>query len=511
MSPGRPKNYIKKATVLYDYVSSEKDDLQLKQGTTVEILETFDSWYLGRQGNHHDLSINKYIPVLSEASILEKKSSKGSSRIGRLFSLKKDKSHNESKKAPSAVTTDVPSSSPSRDLPKPAPSSSLPRPPPPPSQAPQTSPDSSHPLPPLPERMKESPLPQLPAVPISPASTRPLPIPETPVDTGHSDTPNSTLPKIPSAELPKVPKTANDTLVDATQNSTPLPEIPPNPMSPIPALPALPDLPAIPVLSPKQSELPGQKDDKPSEQESASVPQEKHKEILRGPPKSAIVLTDYESDLPEELYLAAGDTVDIIHQGTNNDSRWKGNYHGRIGYFPGEIVKPIIESGEELPNNDDSYSTPKDLPDNPPVKEEIKGSADVANGDSHSLIDNKDEVFEDSSSDLNREEPVAEVAPVDDTKQADTGSSKNSQPIPPPIAPQRSGVGSLLLDKNVLSELRKTQRHVTKNQASADVPTDTSVASTPPIGIRSLKTVPRNSRNPDSKHSSPAAGSNVSD
>ncbi|KAJ2087439.1 hypothetical protein IW138_004977 [Coemansia sp. RSA 986] len=63
-------------------------------------------------------------------------------------------------------------------------------------------------------------------------------------------------------------------------------------------------------------------------------------------PKLAKIIEDYEAESPEELNLMQGDVVTIISQGTENEDRWKGEYHGKKGYFPGNVVELIDESAE---------------------------------------------------------------------------------------------------------------------------------------------------------------------
>ncbi|KAJ1680036.1 hypothetical protein EV182_000811 [Spiromyces aspiralis] len=79
-------------------------------------------------------------------------------------------------------------------------------------------------------------------------------------------------------------------------------------------------------------------------QEPSNADSEKSKPMLA---KLARVLRDYKAESSEELELAADDVLTIIHRGTENDPRWKGESHGRIGYFPGGVVEPIEASAED--------------------------------------------------------------------------------------------------------------------------------------------------------------------
>ncbi|KAJ2846350.1 hypothetical protein GGI22_006273, partial [Coemansia erecta] len=74
----------------------------------------------------------------------------------------------------------------------------------------------------------------------------------------------------------------------------------------------------------------------------------------RAGPKLAKIVEDYEAESPEELNLMQGDVVTIISQGTENEERWKGEYHGKKGYFPGQVVELIDENAEQGEKDDES-------------------------------------------------------------------------------------------------------------------------------------------------------------
>ncbi|KAJ2669262.1 hypothetical protein GGH99_006350, partial [Coemansia sp. RSA 1285] len=71
-------------------------------------------------------------------------------------------------------------------------------------------------------------------------------------------------------------------------------------------------------------------------------------------PKLAKIIEDFEAASPEELNLMQGDVVTIISQGTENEDRWKGEYHGKKGYFPAHVVELIEESAELEDNGEES-------------------------------------------------------------------------------------------------------------------------------------------------------------
>ncbi|KAJ2544980.1 Intersectin 1 (SH3 domain protein), partial [Coemansia sp. RSA 1933] len=74
----------------------------------------------------------------------------------------------------------------------------------------------------------------------------------------------------------------------------------------------------------------------------------------RAGPKLAKIIEDYEAESPEELNLMQGDVVTIISQGTENEERWKGEYHGKKGYFPGQVVELIDENAEQGEQDEES-------------------------------------------------------------------------------------------------------------------------------------------------------------
>ncbi|KAJ2786500.1 hypothetical protein GGI15_001464 [Coemansia interrupta] len=80
---------------------------------------------------------------------------------------------------------------------------------------------------------------------------------------------------------------------------------------------------------------------------------------VRGPAKLAKIISDYEATSSEELNLMSGDVVTIITRGTPDEPRWKGEYHGKKGYFPADVVEEIEESGELEDDAEDGAAKPK--------------------------------------------------------------------------------------------------------------------------------------------------------
>ncbi|KAJ2015418.1 hypothetical protein GGI06_003313, partial [Coemansia sp. S85] len=75
--------------------------------------------------------------------------------------------------------------------------------------------------------------------------------------------------------------------------------------------------------------------------------------------KLAKIIEDYEAQQQEELNLMSGDVVTIISRGTEDDPRWKGEYHGKKGYFPAHVVEAIEESADLDEEEGESGSKPK--------------------------------------------------------------------------------------------------------------------------------------------------------
>ncbi|KAJ2783036.1 hypothetical protein H4R18_001937 [Coemansia javaensis] len=76
-------------------------------------------------------------------------------------------------------------------------------------------------------------------------------------------------------------------------------------------------------------------------------------------PRLAKIVKDYEAQSPEELNLMLDDVVTIISRGTDDDPRWKGEYHGKKGYFPASVVEPIEESAALDDEDADADSRPR--------------------------------------------------------------------------------------------------------------------------------------------------------
>ncbi|KAJ1920727.1 hypothetical protein H4219_001126 [Mycoemilia scoparia] len=177
-----------------------------------------------------------------------------------------------------------------------------------------------------------------------------------------------TLPPIPQAKSPELPRRR----YSRSGLKQPPPQIPPPPV----AAPAVPEHEDKKDMEPESADRPSndnvsdtdEKRESGHDTKDTTVSDDKSKaetvDAAEGDskddttanaeakvPKLATVLNDYEATVPEELNLTSDDVVTIIHQGTDDDPRWKGECHGRIGYFPGDVVEltanPSNEGGED--------------------------------------------------------------------------------------------------------------------------------------------------------------------
>ncbi|KAJ2705474.1 hypothetical protein H4R19_005117, partial [Coemansia spiralis] len=141
-------------------------------------------------------------------------------------------------------------------------------------------------------------------------------------------------------------------------SQSPAPAVPPTLPPALP--PALPPMAAVaaegaadPVADTQPEAEPADGDEPPPSADAEGGPKS------RGPAKLAKILEDYEAESPEELNLMQGDVVTIISRGSDDEPRWKGEYHGKKGYFPGSVVEPIEQSAALDDDEADDDGRPK--------------------------------------------------------------------------------------------------------------------------------------------------------
>ncbi|PWA03760.1 hypothetical protein BB558_000050 [Smittium angustum] len=563
----RPKRKFKNAIVLFDYDSDVKEDLKLEKGSVVEILEEFDSWYLGRQGSNIGTFPSDLVRIMSPEEELMYKSPE-------LDYRKSTMAPHGSHESPPVLPSRGPPSLPHRDTTPDQSYASLEHPKSPSFKQPgrgSVSFEQSRPLPQVPDprtkgsrndtssstnttQHKESKVStRLNRLFGSKKEKRKSKIEATSYEdvpteivgrksitndsTNLTGPPNTSLPP-PPPSLPHIPLSSpkhNSQFTPPPPHAppphAPPPHVPPpsipSPHVPPPSIPSPHAPPKVPppiyrTLSKeiyesqkddletrnadhhvdetsekknnlsnseeasgtthdtKGEEAPHKDESKYDVQEEENIEvHEATKKVTRGQPKLARILEDYESDLPEELYLDSGDVVEIIHMGTNNDSRWKGNYHGKIGYFPANVVEPIPESGDIIEDTENSVDEKREQ-----SKEETSGEkSNVENEDNAKMVE------------------------------GDKAESLKStlQNKTPPYGIKKGGVGSLFAGSDGIAALKKAQRRIPissdKTEPSSDTLGDNTAENKPfSVGQHALKSRNTISRNIDPKVSDQAHG-----
>ncbi|KAJ2453353.1 hypothetical protein EV183_002308 [Coemansia sp. RSA 2336] len=250
-------------------------------------------------------------PISEEDGDDSKKEKKSGRRISRLFGSKKHKhkdggahehGHNEDQTEP--VSDEI--------ISPPAQTVTSPPPPPPPAITSPPPPAITSPPPPPPQMT--SPPPPRAAPPVPPAGlAKPPPVPaQAPVPP-------------PAVPAPPVPAAAPEAAAPVSAQST--------------QQLSIDDGDAKSSASPAGT--------RPSTAKSAASEDDVAEEEKEKPAaRLAKIIEDYEATSPEELNLMKDDVVTIINRGTDDEPRWKGEYHGKKGYFPGTVVEPIEESAK---------------------------------------------------------------------------------------------------------------------------------------------------------------------
>ncbi|KAJ1899290.1 hypothetical protein LPJ66_002199 [Kickxella alabastrina] len=414
----KPKLKTKRIVrIVKAYTAMDEDDLDLQVGDQVEVQKEVDGWFLGtldsRSGmfpvGHAEVSERRPLPptpvmcasrrgtfsggsapevglpvppalpartpslpprastetsrpverrfsVLSAAPVAEaaddgKKEKKSGHRISRLFGAKKSKSKEKeaasdlgsgigsgeaaSRRSFSSATDEpyhfdkqpvydeqseeemISPALPSRPLPQPIAASSLGSPPP----------SAARPLPSIPQAGLTK-LPELPSVAMPPPpATAPVPAP------------------VLAAVTPE--RRASIASIKS-QSSGVSAQYPPSQAPPVPELSA----------ADKETTAGDEPATEPDTESIAEHTDAEEVAKVRGSAKLAKIIEDYEAQSSEELNLMSGDVITIIHRGTDEEPRWKGEYHGKKGYFPGTVVEAIEESAD-LDEEDDAVNRPR--------------------------------------------------------------------------------------------------------------------------------------------------------
>ncbi|KAJ1836754.1 hypothetical protein LPJ63_000074 [Coemansia sp. RSA 2711] len=193
--------------------------------------------------------------------------------------------------------------------------------------------------------------------PIEGSASPSKPLPQPTIASPPPPPPAMTSPPPPGVMSPPPPRVAPPAPPTAPGKPPPVPAAaPPVPAAapPVPApSAAMPSVPAPPARRPSaddeakdHSSPAGTRPQTAGSDDEAEVEArvEESTPKPRVQAKLAKVLDDYEAQSPEELNLMKDDVVTIISRGSDDEPRWKGEYHGKKGYFPGTMVEPIEES-----------------------------------------------------------------------------------------------------------------------------------------------------------------------
>jgi hypothetical protein len=64
-------------------------------------------------------------------------------------------------------------------------------------------------------------------------------------------------------------------------------------------------------------------------------------------PIKARVLFDYKKAADDELTLSSGEIVTVLDKNLEDEGWWRGELNGRVGVFPGELVRLLLFSSSE--------------------------------------------------------------------------------------------------------------------------------------------------------------------
>ncbi|KAI9294905.1 hypothetical protein K502DRAFT_239106 [Neoconidiobolus thromboides FSU 785] len=122
------------------------------------------------------------------------------------------------------------------------------------------------------------------------------------------------------------------------------------PIGGVPILP-IPGMPKIPQISPKIFDNISKEESSEVINEDAAEDKLENLEEKNDKICLAEIITDYTAQTQGELTLIAGDVLSVLEQG---EEYWKGDYHGKIGYFPPSAVKLTNETSPGLKEEDPS-------------------------------------------------------------------------------------------------------------------------------------------------------------
>ncbi|KAJ1974759.1 hypothetical protein H4R35_003458 [Dimargaris xerosporica] len=324
-SPKKSK-YSAYVEVLFDYDAQDTDELTLTTGEVIGVMREIQGWYHGEKGGHQGIFPANFVRVLTDDEVAAL-----------------------TKQAASRPRPSIPA--PPAPLPEP---DSTPHDQALPVQAqPSISSEAS------PEGHKRSASKclsgMIPAIPL-PGLKSHRPSDKSSTTEPPTSTPSS-MPAPPS--VPSAPKEASSPFATAPLPPPPNPPqepMPAPPMAPQPEPPALAGPPGMPMGGPMGFMKP---------------PSFNNPTPAAGGKKMARVLRDYEASDQGELNLFEGDVITILAQ---RGDYWKGESHGKIGFFPPdavEVLEPEAKAEEGSPEETPEESAAP-VQATAPAAEEVK-------------------------------------------------------------------------------------------------------------------------------------------
>ncbi|KAJ1984141.1 hypothetical protein H4R34_000852 [Dimargaris verticillata] len=308
-SPKKSK-YSAYVEVLFDYDAQDTDELTLATGEVIGVMREIQGWYHGEKDGNQGIFPANFVRVLTDDEV--------------------------------AALTKQAASRPRPSIPAPPAPKAAPLP------EPDTAPhdeallaqfqpsESSEAFSEAPKRSVSKRLSgMIPAIPLPGKKTRQ---PSDGIST--TEPPTSTSSSMPAPPpVPSVPQEANNPFT-----TTPLPRPPNPPQEPMPAPPTAPQPepptptgpPGMPMGGPMGFMKP---------------PTLKNPAPVAGGKKMARVVRDYEASDQGELNLFEGDVITILAQ---RGDYWKGESHGKIGFFPPdavEVLEPETKAEEASPED----------------------------------------------------------------------------------------------------------------------------------------------------------------
>ncbi|KAJ1966646.1 hypothetical protein IWQ62_002334 [Dispira parvispora] len=387
-SSKKKSQYAHLVEVLFDYEQQDVDELTLTTGEIVGVFKEIEGWYQGEKNGVQGIFPANFVRVLSKDDII----ARGLQNFPHTHSSPSVLPQRVSEDSPRLQATPVLSKRESDVATMPS------------------LPPANTPLPPPPETSPTNKSGQVSgdASKVPPAASLPAPPPVPTADDRNVTNPPPPVSDSTSAQqaIPPVPRTnsqwSNHDDKEAAEEPAEQPStVESGPDTTVPkALPsaALPPTPGMPLPTSAQPRTESGK-------------------------KSARVIRDYEAQDPGELNLFEGHIITVLAQ---RGDYWKGESHGKIGYFPPDTVELLEPTPEEEPT-------------------------DTAGGDNASTSNTEGD---------SADQPKNEAAPTLATDEAQAKAKKLAA-----YGVRQGGIGSLFAG-GVVPKLKKVQRSTPSEEPS---------------------------------------------